>query len=255
MYTKSNDYYAMLYRIQDENSPLRKYDTVTRYNLNLSQLYYEEQGMFYPITITSEAEFNEALILHTALYRRRSDYISPLPVPSTEPIMHIDLNKRTIEAPEFLSVQYDHYAETVFFIVDRYFDSVDLATKTCIVQYKNALKEDRIFIVPYYDTSYEEDKIVFPWCIAGEATKAEGIVEFSVRFYEIDIDNRCFSYNLNTQPAKSKILHGMKSTIPEEYCSLDAQFEQEVLDRLSRVERSYNLFWLDVERLTSEGGE
>ena len=120
---------------------------------------------------------------------------------------------------------------------------------------KTLVEEGKPFVIRLKSPGNEENKIVFPWCIAGEATKAEGIVEFSVRFYEIDIDNRCFSYNLNTQPAKSKILHGMKSTIPEEYCSLDAQFEQEVLDRLSRVERSYNLFWLDVERLTSEGGE
>lgn len=255
MYTNSNEYYAMLYRIQDENSPLRKYDEITRYSGNLTLYFYEERGVYYPIEILSESDFNTQLLTYGKLYRRRSDYISPLPIPSDEPIMIVDLNQRTIQAPEYLSVQYDHHAETVFFIVDRYFDSVDLATKTGIVQYKNALKEDRIFIIPYYDTTYAENKIVFPWCISGEATKAAGIVEFSVRFYEVDIDNRCFLYNLNTQPAKSKVLHGMNSTIPEEYCSLDVQFEQEVLDRLARVEKSYNLFWLDVEEMQSEGGE
>lgn len=255
MYTKANEYYAMLYRIQDENSPLRKYDEITRYNENIVTYFYEERGAYYSIDIKSEIEFNTCLAEYGKLYRRRSDYISPLPIPSNEPIMKIDLNQRTIEAPEFLSVQYDHYAETVFFIIDRYFDSVDLATKTCIVQYKNALNEDRIFIVPYYDTTYEENKIVFPWCISGEATKAPGSIEFSVRFYEVDVDNRQFLYNLNTQPVKSKILHGMATTIPEEYCSLDIQFEQEVLDRLARVERAYNLYWLEVKDLNSEGGE
>lgn len=255
MYTNANEYYAMLYRIQDENSPLRKYDEVTRYSSNIITYFYEQRGIFYPIEILSEQDFNVQIAIYKKLYRRRSDYISPIPIPSDEPIMNIDLNRRTIQAPEFLSVQYEHHAETVFFIVDRYFDSVDLATKTCIIQYKNALKEDRIFIVPYYDTTYEENKIIFPWCISGEATKASGIVEFSVRFYEVDIDNRRFLYNLNTQPAKSKVLHGMNSTIPEDYCPLDVQFEQEVLDRLARVERNYNVYWLEIKELNEKEGE
>ena len=246
MYTNPNEYYAMLYRIQDKNSPLRGYIEVTKYAGNILTYFYEKNDLFSPINIASEEEFKTQLEVYEKLYRRSDNYTSPLQIPSNEPIMKIDLNSRTIEAPEYLSVQYDHNAETVFFIVDQYFDSVDLSTKTCIVQYKNALEEDRIFIVPYYDLSYEEGKIVFPWCISGEATKVSGPVEFSVRFYEVDIDNRKFSYNLNTQPAKSKVLHGMKSTIPEEYCSLDVQFEQEVLDRLARVERAYNLYWLEI---------
>ena len=33
----------------------------------------------------------------------------------------IDLNKRTIDVPECLSVEKDHRAETIYFKVDRYF--------------------------------------------------------------------------------------------------------------------------------------
>ena len=51
MYTNSNEYYAMLYRIQDENSPLRKYDEITRYSGNLTLYFYEERGVYYPIEI------------------------------------------------------------------------------------------------------------------------------------------------------------------------------------------------------------
>jgi hypothetical protein len=45
----------------------------------------------------------------------------------------------------------------------------------------------------------------------------------------------------------------MDSTIPEEYCSLDMQFEQEVLDRLSRLEKLYDIYWLDL--VDDEEGE
>ena len=43
-------------------------------------------------------------------------------LPSTERTYYIDLNKREIEAPEFLSVEHDHTAETLYFVVDRYYD-------------------------------------------------------------------------------------------------------------------------------------
>lgn len=246
MYTNANEYYAMLYRIQDKNSPLRRYIEAQKFSKNITTYFYEDGGIYYSIQIESEIDFNNQLNNYKKLYVHRKNYMTPFPIPSDESFLTVDLNARTIEVPEFLSVQHDHHAETVFFIMDRYFDSVDLATKTCIIQYKNALKEDRIFIVPDYDIDFQKDKIIIPWCISGEATKASGIIEFSIRFYEIDIDNRTFLYNLNTQPAKSKILYGMDSSIPEEYCSLDAQFEQEVLDRLSRVEKAYNLYWLEI---------
>jgi hypothetical protein len=38
-------------------------------------------------------------------------------------------------------VQKDHNAETLYFILDRYYDNVDLATMSCIVQYQNASKD------------------------------------------------------------------------------------------------------------------
>ena len=47
----------------------------------------------------------------------------------------------------------------------------------------------------------------------------------------------------------------MNSTIPEDYCPLDVQFEQEVLDRLARVERNYNIYWLEVKGLNEKEGE
>lgn len=78
--------------------------------------------------------------------------IPPIPMPSTEQILKVDLNKRTIEAPTFLSMEKDHRAETIFFEVDRFFGPVDLALTTCIIQYQNNKKESRIYPVPYYDT-------------------------------------------------------------------------------------------------------
>lgn len=140
-------------------------------------------------------------------------------LPSTESIYKIDLNKRTIEAPKFLSVNTDHRAETIYFTVDRYFDNMDLTKTVCLVQFinKNAKQENGApqdgycYVVPFYDidTYKDENKILFPWMIEGPATAAAGPVEFAVRFYLVTGDGSKYLYNLNTQTATSQVLHGM----------------------------------------------
>ena len=109
-------------------------------------------------------------------------------LPRSENIYKIDLNSRTIEAPEFLSVLQDHNSETIYFIMDRFFDSMDMSTTTCVIQYVNALGEGRLYVVPYYDieTYHATDQMLIPWCIEGEATKAAGDVTYSIRFFTVD---------------------------------------------------------------------
>ena len=50
--------------------------------------------------------------------------------------------------------------------------------------------------------------MIFPWSVGGAATVKEGTIEYAIRFYKIDGEgkNRKLVYNLNTLPAKSKIL-------------------------------------------------
>ena len=55
-----------------------------------------------------------------------------------QPIYNIDLDTRTVDAPDILSVQFDHNAEIVYFRCPRYYDNMDLATTVCLIQYKNA---------------------------------------------------------------------------------------------------------------------
>ena len=43
-------------------------------------------------------------------------------LPTDERIYKIDLNARTVEAPEYLSVEKDHRAETIYFTVNRFYD-------------------------------------------------------------------------------------------------------------------------------------
>jgi|GEM_PF-2743150 len=134
-------------------------------------------------------------------------------LPGTEKIYRVDLNTRTIEAPEYLSVESDHRSEYIYFKTGRYYDNLDLSGAVCVIQYINALGEPRVFAVPYFDvdTFSDDNDMVFYWRIDQEVTKASGDVEFSIRFYLLDdnyVDKKLI-FNLNTLPASSKVLSGI----------------------------------------------
>lgn len=133
-------------------------------------------------------------------------------LPSDEKMFNIDLNTRKIETPTYLSIEKDHLAETIYFVVDRYYDNIDLTNTTCVIQYINASNEARFYAVPFMDIQTLEGKIIFPWCIEGEATKKSGNIQYSVKFYHTFKDeegNILFDFNLNTLVARSKILSGL----------------------------------------------
>lgn len=182
-------------------------------------------------------------------------------LPSDEKIYNIDLNTRKVDAPQYLSVKSDHYAETIYFTVDRYYDNMDIADTVCTIQYTNSgvKTEDgekdpgRSYLVPFYDiTTYkEEGKILLPWQISGEVTRAAGDITFSFRFFKLNsqapIGERDCIYSLNTVPATSKILHGMNLD-PENnenlYIPQDA-FTQ-LTEEIERVSRQSGLYWIEV---------
>lgn len=180
-------------------------------------------------------------------------------LPTDETIYEIDLKTRTIQAPEILSAERDHQSETVYFKVDRYFDNMDLTKTVCLVQYinKNAVtseglpSEGYIYAVPFYDVEYfkDENKILIPWCIEGMATQAAGPVEFAINFYLLNDEGSKYLYNLNTQIATSKVLHGMNVITDEnEYFIIpeSENFAKYVLQELAQFKDQSILKWIDA---------
>lgn len=143
--------------------------------------------------------------------------------PAYEPFMEIDWSTRTIHVPEFISVRTDHRSETVFFKMGRYHDYVDLSQMCGIIQYINAAGESRVYPIPFYDldTCSNENMILFPWVIEGEATKAAGTIQFSIRFFKLDLSGTKLIYNLSTLPAQSKVLEGINLKYDEVYHEID----------------------------------
>ena len=129
-------------------------------------------------------------------------------VPTDEPVYEINLNTRVVQAPEKLGVEADHEADLIYFVVDRFFDSVDLSTCICMVQFRNAKKEEYYYVIPYYDTDSIRGKIIFAWDIQSPVTKYGGTVEFSFKFFRVSPASGELLYELNTMVAKSRALVG-----------------------------------------------
>lgn len=197
------------------------------------------------------------------LYRvqdpNRQDKIIQLP--ADEPIYAVDLDTRKIEAPKFLSVEYDHNAETIYFEVDRFFDNIDLSTMFCVIQYQNANPDKArggyIYPVPYFDitTKAEENKMLFQWAIEGPATAYSGKVTFSIKFYKISsiiIDSadgtstelKVYDYVLNTQPSTSEVLHGLDIMATSENYYFEASEVEKIYQEIEKVRRTNDMYWI-----------
>lgn len=141
-----------------------------------------------------------------------------LRLPLDEPMFEIDANSRKInvDATPFkangLSVQGDHLAETVFFKIDRYYDTMDLMNTDIFVNWKMgsasgrdecSIKSDAI--IPGY--------IVFAWPIHDKITAKGGALQFSVQL-NIEQEGKN-AYALNTLAANLNIKEGLVLVNPE----------------------------------------
>lgn len=206
--------------------------------------------------ITSPLDYES--ILHDINTNNRQYITTTIPNgKNQESLFDINLNTRQIGSPKFLSVQYDHNAETIYFKCARYFDEVDLAREdiTVIIQYENAdpneKKRGYIYVPKYKDikTFADTQEIAFPWVIEGAATAFSGTVVFSVKFYKTSFrDNGVYyDFNLNTLVSKSAVLHGMDAIKATENYIFEANTVEEIYARISGLEQALNgafdLYW------------
>lgn len=207
--------------------------------------------------IVSPQEYNS--LLHRLM--DPNEFTSMLRIPEDEPIYEIDLNKRLIAAPEFLSVEEDHNSEIIWFKTDRFYDNIDLYNGTCWIQYKNADQEEYFYAAPIVVgvEEYGSEKILIPWAISKEVAKKTGVIQFSFQFFKLSEDGLRFHYILNTQVAKSKILAGLRVD-PSAFLDDDDMTEEDALperewladelhrltEKYEQLSRDYELYWIEV---------
>lgn len=182
-----------------------------------------------------------------------NQFTAYLRIPSDEPIYEIKLNERKIEAPEFLSVEEDHNSEVIWFKTDRFYENVDLYNTTCWIQYKNADNEEYFYLAPMYVSTEDvgEEKLLIPWAISKEVAQKTGTIQFSFQFFKISEDKLRFTFVLNTQPTKSKILTGMRiDPMGDIEDNGETEWLADELHKLTEayetLRKDYELYWIEV---------
>ena len=135
-----------------------------------------------------------------------------LRLPLDEEVFSINADTRIINIPTSFArngvgVQGDEMAEVVYFSIDRFFDSMDLARHdvNIVIQWeaKNKNKETIKGFSRNFGKDLESDpgKMIFGWPISKELTEIGGTIKFAVRFY-IENTDREFTYSFTTLPAE-----------------------------------------------------
>lgn len=203
----------------------------------------------------------------------RGPGIDAIIVPSNTQLYNVDLKTRTIDAPENLSVKTEHYAETVYFLVDRFYDSMDLAQTNCVIQYVTS-EGSYVYNVPFCDVTTfvngvtnddgvvidPSPKMIIPWSVSSSATKNAGTIKYLIRFYLIDensvLDDQGnptkpeeaqLSYSLSTLTAKSKILDTLPLEVVEEEYNIETGTKfLELVNVINQMVDNAIIYWNDV---------
>lgn len=142
-------------------------------------------------------------------------------LPLDEDFFEIDANSRTIKVPNSsfgrygVGVQGDELAEVVYFTIDRYFDSTDLASDDLNIVIQWEAKDLNKNVIAGISQHFGKDietipgKIIFGWPISHELTEAAGNIKFAVRFYQLGESDengaRQLVYSFSTLPAEVTI--------------------------------------------------
>ena len=196
--------------------------------------------------------------LTSLLYKFQQDASSSAPetivIPTSQKLYEVDLSTRTINGPDTLSVQSDHYAETVYFLVDRYYDHMDLAQTNCVVQYTTN-GESYVYAVPFCDITTYEGQMIIPWTISLSATKNSGTIKYFIKFYLIEKtedEEPGFIYSLNTLPATSTVLKTLSAddfVSEDEVLGIDVELPErylELVNIFAQMTDNATIYWNEV---------
>lgn len=160
-------------------------------------------------------------------------------LPADEDLFEINANTREITIPatfkKSVAVEGDQVAEIIYFVIDRYFDTMDLNNQNIYIEWTSP-KDMGISTEFIRDIQSQKDKIIFGWALDQKITKDAGTIEFAVRFYTIAKDETgadTIEYSLSTLPAKIHISKGMNMDILSNDIDIFTKEEQQfIFDRI-----------------------
>lgn len=161
-------------------------------------------------------------------------------LPLDEEFFLIDANTRAIEIPKAfkssgIAVQGDEVAEILYFKINRYFDMDDLAGKDIFIQWRAPADEkgnraEGVSVPWVTDIETAPGYVIFGWPLSSELTANPGKIDFAVRFYTYEEDEKKLVYSLSTLTASADIKE-----------SLNYDLDKMLFDESSIVVNSNNL--------------
>lgn len=163
-------------------------------------------------------------------------------LPLDEEKFSIDGNSRKITVPQAFTkngvgVQGDHYAEYIYFEVDRYFENIDFGSPsiTAVVEFIDANQQKHFTKAWIKYTDEKSSKVLIGWPITQDVTSKAGSIKFSVRLFELDGNSYKRSFGtligqLVVNPSLDFAIS--KAEIDNIQGKLDADVEGEVLRRM-----------------------
>ena len=163
-------------------------------------------------------------------------------LPLDEEKFFIDGNSRKITIPQAfikngVGVQGDHYAEYIYFEIDRYFENIDFGSPsiTAVVEFIDANQQKHFTKAWIKYTDEKSSKVLIGWPITQDVTSKAGPIKFSVRLFELEGNSYKRSFGtligqLVVNPSLDFAIS--KAEIDNIQGKLDADVEGEVLRRM-----------------------
>lgn len=163
-------------------------------------------------------------------------------LPLDEEKFFVDGNSRKITVPQAFTkngvgVQGDHYAEYIYFEIDRYFENIDFGSPsiTAVVEFVDANQQKHFTKAWIKYTDEKSSKVTIGWPITQDVTSKAGSIKFSVRLFELEGNSYKRSFGtligqLVVNPSLDFAIS--KAEIDNIQGKLDADVEGEVLRRM-----------------------
>lgn len=165
-------------------------------------------------------------------------------LPLDEEKFFIDGNSRKIAVPQAFTkngvgVQGDHYAEYIYFEIDRYFENIDFGSPsiTAVVEFVDANQQKHFTKAWIKYTDEKSSKVTIGWPITQDVTSKAGTIKFSVRLFELDADGNSYKRSFGTLIGQLVVNPSLdfaisKAEIDNIQGNLNDDVENQVLDRM-----------------------
>lgn len=164
-------------------------------------------------------------------------------MPLDEPFFEIDANARAIKIPDNfkkngIGVQNDHWAEILYFKVDRYYDYQDLASLNIFINWEfvgagqrnggeQEIKVSKAFAP---DPDFDPNFLIFGWVVDRSMCPRKGSLKFSVTFTDSAHPGLAQGYQLSTLISQVNVNEGL---VPQQDAELIAVSDRDFFARIT----------------------